>query len=47
VGLDFKLKSGDMVEILKKEGSKPTAGWLDFTVTNLAKRNILKSARKI
>jgi len=47
VGLDFKLKSGDMVEILKKEGSKPTAGWLDFTVTNLAKRNILKNARKI
>ena len=43
--LDFKLKSGDMVEILKKEGSKPTAGWLDFVVTNLARRNILKVSR--
>ncbi|PIS14788.1 (p)ppGpp synthetase, partial [Candidatus Shapirobacteria bacterium CG09_land_8_20_14_0_10_39_12] len=47
VGLDYKLKSGDLVEILKKEGSKPTEGWLDFVVTNMAKRNILKNARKI
>ncbi len=42
VGLDFKLKSGDMVEILKKEGTKPTRGWLDFVVTNLARKNIIK-----
>lgn len=40
VGLDHKLKSGDMVEIIKKEGTKPTEGWLDFVVTNLAKRKI-------
>jgi len=47
VTLNCKLKSGDMVEIIKKEGTKPTPGWLDFVVTNLAKRNILKNARKI
>ncbi len=40
VALDYKLKSGDMVEIIKKEGTKPTEGWLDFVVTNLAKRKI-------
>jgi len=40
VSLDHKLKSGDMVEIIKKEGIKPTEGWLDFVVTNMAKRKI-------
>ncbi|PIU35444.1 hypothetical protein COT03_01280 [Candidatus Shapirobacteria bacterium CG07_land_8_20_14_0_80_39_18] len=40
VALDHKLKSGDMVEIIKKEGTKPTEGWLDFVVTNMAKRKI-------
>lgn len=40
VPLSYKLNSGDMVEIIKKEGSKPTRGWLDFVVTNQAKRRI-------
>ena len=40
VSLDYKLKSGDMVEIIKKEGSHPTEGWLDFVVTNTARRKI-------
>lgn len=40
VTLDHKLKSGDMVEIIKKEGTKPTEGWLDFVVTNMARRRI-------
>jgi len=40
VSLDHKLKSGDMVEIIKKEGSHPTEGWLDFVVTNTARRKI-------
>jgi (p)ppGpp synthase/HD superfamily hydrolase len=29
-----------MVEIIKKEGSHPTEGWLDFVVTNTARRKI-------
>lgn len=40
VTLNHKLKSGDMVEIIKKEGTKPTEGWLDFVVTNQARRHI-------
>jgi guanosine-3',5'-bis(diphosphate) 3'-pyrophosphohydrolase len=44
VSLDYQLKSGDMVEIFKKTGSKPTKKWLDFVVTQLAKREILKNA---
>lgn len=40
VTLNYKLKSGDMVEIIKKEGTKPTEGWLDFVVTSLARRKI-------
>lgn len=45
-GLDYKLKSGDLVEILKKGGNKPTEGWLDFVVTNLARRQISKFFRE-
>ncbi len=45
VALDYKLKSGDMVEIIKKEGTKPTKGWLDFVVTNLARREISKHSK--
>lgn len=40
VSLDYQLKSGDMVEIIRKEGSHPTKDWLDFVVTNLARRKI-------
>lgn len=45
VSLDFKLKSGDMVEIIKKEGSKPSEKWLRFVVTQEAHRKILKNRR--
>jgi GTP pyrophosphokinase len=45
VSLDFKLKSGDMVEIIKKEGGQPSSGWLEFVVTSLAKREINKCLR--
>lgn len=44
VSLNFKLKSGDMVEIIKKEGSKPSEKWLRFVVTQQARREILKHA---
>lgn len=46
VTLNHKLKSGDMVEIIKKEGTKPTEGWLDFVVTNMAKRRIAAHFRE-
>ncbi|MEX1120356.1 MAG: TGS domain-containing protein, partial [Candidatus Paceibacterota bacterium] len=38
--IDTKLKSGDIVEILTKEKSKPSRKWLDFTKTTLARRHI-------
>lgn len=44
VPLDYKLKSGDVVEIIKsKTPQKPRRDWLEFVKTNLAKREIKKS----
>jgi GTP diphosphokinase / guanosine-3',5'-bis(diphosphate) 3'-diphosphatase len=40
VSLDTKLSNGDIVEIMTKESSKPTAKWLDHARTTLAKRKI-------
>lgn len=40
VGLDTRLKNGDIVEIIKKESSKPTAKWLEYARTSLAQRRI-------
>jgi len=45
VPLDYKLKSGDVVRIIKKEGTKPSEKWLRFVVTNYARRKILKHVR--
>lgn len=44
VTLDFKLKSGDLVEIIKKENTKPSRKWLRFVVTQSARREILKNS---
>jgi len=44
VPLSFKLKSGDLVEILKKENSKPSEKWLRFVITQQARRKILKNS---
>lgn len=46
ISLDHKLKSGDLVEIIKKEGEKPKKDWLQFIVTRLAKREINKHFRE-
>lgn len=44
VPLNYQLKSGDVVEIVKsKERKKPNRDWLNFAVTALAKREIKKS----
>ena len=44
VPLDYKLKSGQVVEILKsKNPKKPNNDWLDFVVTTTARNNIKKA----
>jgi GTP pyrophosphokinase len=40
VQFDTPLKNGDIVEIITRPGSKPTAKWLAFTKTSLAQRHI-------
>lgn len=40
VSLDTKLKNSDIVEIITKESSKPSAKWLEMAKTNMAKRHI-------
>ncbi|PIV00664.1 hypothetical protein COS54_02510 [Candidatus Shapirobacteria bacterium CG03_land_8_20_14_0_80_39_12] len=45
VALDFKLKSGDMVNIIRKERNKPSEKWLRFVVTQQARHQILKHVR--
>lgn len=43
VGLDTKLKNGDIIEIETRKTAQPTAKWLDIAKTSLARRKI-KSA---
>lgn len=46
VPLDYKLKSGQVCEILtSKNPKKPNTHWLEFVVTNLARREINKQLR--
>ncbi len=40
VSLETKLKNGDMVEILTRKNTRPTAKWLDFVKSSLARRHI-------
>ena len=40
VGIDTKLKNGDIIEIITKKGGHPTSKWLESSKTTLAKRNI-------
>lgn len=45
--LSRKLKSGDVVEIVKiKQSKKPSRDWLEFVVTETARRGIIKYLRK-
>lgn len=45
VALDFKLKNGDVVEVVlsKDTKKKPSRDWLNFVATSLAKRKIKKA----
>ncbi|MDG2397570.1 MAG: RelA/SpoT family protein [Flavobacteriaceae bacterium] len=40
VPLSYKLKSGDQIEIIKSEKSKPNPNWLDFVKTSRARSKI-------
>jgi len=47
VPLDYKLRSGQVVEIIKsKNPKKPNSDWLEFVVTTLARHEIAKYLRK-
>lgn len=47
VSLDYKLKSGQVVEIIPSKTKKgPSRDWLNFVVTRVAKREIAKHFRK-
>ncbi len=47
VPLNYKLKSGEVVEILKSRNKKPpNRDWLEFVATTLARREIKKHLRK-
>ena len=50
VPLSFVLKSGDQVQVIKSNNSKPTASWLNYVVTSRAKSKIraaLKENKKV
>lgn len=46
VPFDYELKSGQVVEIIKGKQKKPSADWLEFVKTTVAKRHINKHLRK-
>jgi len=46
VSLDTELRNGDIVEIITKPTAKPSKKWLDFAVTNEARRKIRTNLSK-
>ena len=46
VPLNFKLSSGEQVQIIKSNNAKPSASWLDFVVTSKAKSAIRSSIKE-
>jgi GTP pyrophosphokinase len=46
VPLDYKLASGDVVEILTQKGKKPSPDWLRFVKTSLARSQIKNALRE-
>lgn len=44
--LDYKLKSGDIVEILTQKNKKPSASWLEFVKTSEARKKIKNAVNK-
>ena len=46
VPLSYKLSSGEQVQIIKSNNSKPSASWLDFVITSKAKSAIRSSIKQ-
>jgi len=46
VPLNFRLKSGDQVQVIKSTNSKPSASWLDYVETSRAKSKIRSALKK-
>ena len=46
IPLNFKLRSGDMVEILTQKNKKPSEDWLKFVKTTLARDHIKSALRQ-
>lgn len=46
VSFDYKLKSGETVEILTQKNKNPSTEWLNYTRTSLAKNRIKSNLRK-
>jgi GTP pyrophosphokinase len=40
VSFDTKLRNGDIIEILKSKSARPTAKWIDYARTSMARRHI-------
>ncbi|PSB08664.1 hypothetical protein C7B76_26220 [filamentous cyanobacterium CCP2] len=47
VPLDRRLKTGDIVEIIKEPEATPNPEWLAFVVTRIAKRGILRGVKRV
>ena len=43
--LNYKLKSGDQIEVIASDSQKPQMEWLDFVITAKAKSSITKSLK--
>ena len=43
VSFDKQLRNGDVVEILTRESAHPTAKWLEYARTSMARRHIRNS----
>ena len=46
VPLDYKLKSGDIIEILTQKNKKPSESWLKFVKTGMAKNRVKSALRR-
>jgi GTP pyrophosphokinase len=40
VSFDTKLRNGDIIEVLKSKSARPTAKWIDYARTSMARRHI-------
>lgn len=47
VSFDTKLRNGDVVEILTRESAHPTAKWLEYAKTSMARRHIKNTLEQL